>query len=140
MMAKGPVDTLVNAIEGVVSDLTVKLDRANTEFARVTSDHEAEVRRINDLIRDVGLSIDKDKKAGSLSGGNKRKLSVAIALCGGSKLVLLDEPTAGMDLGARRDLWNMLKNYRSDKIVILTTHYMDEADVLGDRIGIMAKG
>lgn len=45
-----------------------------------------------------------------------------------------------MDLGARRDLWNMLKNYRRDKIIILTTHYMDEADVLGDRIGIMAKG
>ena len=101
---------------------------------------ELKQKEINDLIRDVGLSIDKDKKAGSLSGGNKRKLSVAIALCGGSKLVLLDEPTAGMDLGARRDLWNMLKNYRSDKIVILTTHYMDEADVLGDRIGIMAKG
>jgi ATP-binding cassette subfamily A (ABC1) protein 3 len=55
-------------------------------------------------------------------------------------LVLLDEPTAGMDLGARRDLWNMLKNYRRDKIIILTTHYMDEADVLGDRIGIMAQG
>jgi ATP-binding cassette subfamily A (ABC1) protein 3 len=54
--------------------------------------------------------------------------------------VLLDEPTAGMDLGARRDLWNMLKNYRRDKIIILTTHYMDEADVLGDRIGIMAQG
>lgn len=92
------------------------------------------------MIRDIGLTIDKDKRAGSLSGGNKRKLSVAIALCGGSKLVLLDEPTAGMDLGARRDLWNMLKNYRRDKIIILTTHYMDEADVLGDRIGIMAKG
>jgi ATP-binding cassette subfamily A (ABC1) protein 3 len=61
-------------------------------------------------------------------------------MCGGSKLVLLDEPTAGMDLGARRALWDMLKNYKNDKIIILTTHYMDEADVLGDRIGIMAKG
>ena len=67
-------------------------------------------------------------------------MSVAIALCGGSKLVLLDEPTAGMDLGARRALWDMLKNYKRDRIIILTTHYMDEADVLGDRIGIMAKG
>ena len=61
-------------------------------------------------------------------------------MCGGSKLILLDEPTAGMDLGARRALWDMLKNYRRDKIIILTTHYMDEADILGDRIGIMAKG
>jgi ATP-binding cassette subfamily A (ABC1) protein 3 len=97
-------------------------------------------QEIIDLIRDVGLEEDKNKPAGSLSGGNRRKLSVAIAMCGGSKLVLLDEPTAGMDLGARRGLWDMLKNYRSDKIIILTTHYMDEADVLGDRIGIMAKG
>lgn len=78
--------------------------------------------------------------AASLSGGNRRKLSVAIAMCGGSKFVLLDEPTAGMDLGARRALWDMLKSYKSDKIIILTTHYMDEADVLGDRIGIMSKG
>lgn len=101
---------------------------------------ELKEKEIADLIRDVGLTPDKDKRAGSLSGGNKRKLSVAIALCAGSKLILLDEPTAGMDLGARRDLWNMLKNYRRDKIMILTTHYMDEADVLGDRIGIMAKG
>lgn len=101
---------------------------------------ELKDKEINDLIRDVGLTTDKDKPAGALSGGNKRKLSVAIALCGGSKLVLLDEPTAGMDLGARRALWDMLKNYRRDKIIILTTHYMDEADVLGDRIGIMAQG
>jgi ATP-binding cassette subfamily A (ABC1) protein 3 len=97
-------------------------------------------KEIADLIRDVGLTVDKDKVASSLSGGNKRKLSVAIALCAGSKLVLLDEPTAGMDLGARRGLWDMLKNYRRDRIIILTTHYMDEADVLGDRIGIMAQG
>jgi len=76
----------------------------------------------------------------TLSGGNKRKLSVTIALCGNSKLVLLDEPTSGMDLGARRNLWDMLKSYKKDKIIILTTHYMDEADVLGDRIGIMVRG
>jgi ATP-binding cassette subfamily A (ABC1) protein 3 len=80
------------------------------------------------------------KQARSLSGGNKRKLSVAISLIGGSKLVLLDEPTSGMDLSARRGLWEMLKNYKKNRIIILTTHYMDEADILGDRIGIMAKG
>lgn len=97
-------------------------------------------QEIADIIRDVGVLPDKNKPASSLSGGNQRKLSVAIAMCGGSKLVLLDEPTAGMDLSARRGLWDMLKNYRRDRIIILTTHYMDEADVLGDRIGIMAKG
>lgn len=78
--------------------------------------------------------------AKNLSGGSRRKLSVAIALIGGSKLVLLDEPTAGMDLSARRKLWNMLKNYKNNRIIILTTHYMDEADILGDRIGIMSGG
>ena len=67
-------------------------------------------------------------------------MSVCMALCGNSKLVMLDEPTAGMDLGARRNLWDMLKNYKKERIIILTTHYMDEADVLGDRIGIMCKG
>lgn len=54
--------------------------------------------------------------------------------------MLLDEPTSGMDLGARRGLWDMLKAYKRDRIIVLTTHYMDEADVLGDRIGIMASG
>ena len=95
---------------------------------------------LSSLIVDVGVAPDRKKMAGSLSGGNRRKLSVAIALCGNSRLVMLDEPTAGMDLSARRGLWDMLKNYRNNRIIILTTHYMDEADVLGDRIGIMGKG
>lgn len=110
------------------------------DFKGGDPDKAKKEKEIADLIKDVGLTADQNKKAGSLSGGNKRKLSVAIALCGNSKLIMLDEPTAGMDLGARRDLWNMLKNYRRDRIIILTTHYMDEADVLGDRIGIMAQG
>ena len=92
------------------------------------------------LINDVGVSKDQHKLAKNLSGGNRRKVSVAIALCGQSRLIMLDEPTAGMDIGARRALWDMLKTYRSNKIIILTTHYMDEADVLGDRIAIMAQG
>ena len=92
------------------------------------------------MIHDVDLSGYRDTVSKNLSGGYRRKLSVAIALIGGSKFVLLDEPTAGMDLSARRKLWNMLKNYKNNRIVILTTHYMDEADILGDRIGIMAGG
>lgn len=92
------------------------------------------------MLKDVDLLVHKDTMAKNLSGGNKRKLSVAIALIGGSKLVLLDEPTAGMDLNARRKLWNMLKNQKHNRIIILTTHYMDEADILGDRIGIMSGG
>ena len=92
------------------------------------------------MLKDSDLFFHKDTMAKNLSGGNRRKLSVGIALIGGSKFVLLDEPTAGMDLNARRKLWNMLKNYKNNRIIILTTHYMDEADILGDRIGIMSAG
>ena len=95
---------------------------------------------IDKLLKDVGLSPDRQKKSSALSGGNRRKLPVCIALCANSRLVLFDEPTAGMDLSARRDVWQMLKNYKQERIILLTTHYMDEADVLGDRIGIMDKG
>lgn len=92
------------------------------------------------MLKDVDLWSFRDTLAGQLSGGNKRKLSVAIALIGQSRLVVLDEPTAGMDLGARRKIWNMLRKQREGRIIILTTHYMDEADILGDRVGIMNEG
>ena len=89
---------------------------------------------------DVGVADKRDTKSCQLSGGNKRKLSVAIALCAGSKFVLLDEPSSGLDLSARRELWNMLRKQKKDRVILLTTHYMDEADILGDRIGIMHAG
>jgi ABC-type multidrug transport system ATPase subunit len=76
----------------------------------------------------------------NLSGGMKRKLSVGIAFIGGSKVVLLDEPTSGMDPYSRRFTWNVIRNMREDRTIILTTHFMDEADLLGDRIAIMAEG
>ncbi len=65
---------------------------------------------------------------------------MAIAFIGDSRLVYLDEPTSGMDTSSRRHIWEMLKNYKHDKIIILTTHFMDEADYLSDRIGIMNEG
>ena len=67
---------------------------------------------IDRLVKGVGLDTEQYKNAFKLSNGNKRKLSVSIALCGGSKLILLDEPTTGMDLSARRKLWDMLKIYK----------------------------
>lgn len=103
-------------------------------------DKRTKKEEIEKMLKDVDVWASKDIEAKNLSGGNRRKLSVAIALIGGSKLVLLDEPTSGMDLSGRRKLWNMLKNYKSNRIIILTTHYMDEADILGDRIGIMTGG
>jgi len=99
-----------------------------------------QLEEIDRILRDIDLYQFKDTLACNLSGGSRRKLSVAIALIGNSKLVVLDEPTAGMDLSARRRLWNMLKNYKQGRIIILTTHYMDEADILGDRVGIMNEG
>ena len=70
----------------------------------------------------------------------KRKLSVALAFCGKSKFVLLDEPTAGVDPYARRAIWDLLLKYKKGKTIILSTHHMDEADVLGNRIAIIAQG
>ena len=61
-----------------------------------------------------------------------------MALIGNSKVVFLDEPTSGMDPYSRRMIWNLLRNYRENRVIILTTHFMDEADLLGDRIGIMS--
>lgn len=104
------------------------------------TDKRVKAAEIAKIMRDIGLFEKRNALAQHLSGGNKRKLSVAIALIGGSKFVLLDEPSSGLDLQARRQLWNMLKEYKKDRIVLLTTHYMDEADILGDRIGIMANG
>lgn len=76
----------------------------------------------------------------TLSGGMKRKLSVGVALCGGSRVVLCDEPTSGMDPAARRALWDLLQLEKRGRTILLSTHFMDEADVLGDRIAIMHQG
>lgn len=110
------------------------------ELKGANPDPEVKKAEIEQLMEDVGVIDKRNALAYTLSGGNKRRLSVAIALCGQSKFVLLDEPTSGMDLTARRQMWNILKKYKKDRIILLTTHYMDEADILGDRIGIMAKG
>lgn len=95
---------------------------------------------IKQILTDLDLYHKLNYLAGNLSGGQKRKLCVALALIGNSKVVLLDEPTSGMDTYARRHLWEMLKKYKKDRIIILTTHNMDEADYLGDKIGIMSDG
>lgn len=95
---------------------------------------------VQKAIIDVDLAEKTNELSKNLSGGQKRRLSVAIAFIGGSKLIYLDEPTSGMDTSARRYIWDMLKKYKNDKIIVLTTHFMDEADYLGDRIGIMGEG
>lgn len=102
--------------------------------------HDAAEDHIDQVIRDVALFEKRNTFSKNLSGGMKRKLSVAIAFCGESKVVLLDEPTSGMDPFSRRFTWNVIRQFRQNRCILLTTHFMDEADVLGDRIAIMAEG
>ena len=97
-------------------------------------------KEINELINKIDLAPKKDALCSTLSGGQKRKLCIALALIGGSQIIILDEPTSGMDVMARRKLWEFLRIYKKDKIVLLTTHFLDEAEYLGDRIGIMSDG
>ncbi|KAL4429304.1 hypothetical protein ABPG74_002290 [Tetrahymena malaccensis] len=120
-------------------DLTVKEHLELFSNLKGVPQNEQE-KAIQKIIQDVDLTEKTNYLSKSLSGGQKRKLSVAIAFIGGSQVILLDEPTSGMDVEARRHIWDMLKNYKQDKIVILTTHFMDEADYLGDRIGIISDG
>ncbi|KAH7669975.1 ATP-binding cassette sub-family A member 3-like protein, partial [Aphelenchoides avenae] len=95
---------------------------------------------IGKVLRDVGLADKRNTLASELSGGMKRKLCVGMALVGQSRVVLLDEPTAGMDPGARFQIREILEKVKHDRTIVLTTHYMDEADALADRVAIMAKG
>uniref|UniRef100_A0A3Q2PPB9 P-type phospholipid transporter n=1 Tax=Fundulus heteroclitus TaxID=8078 RepID=A0A3Q2PPB9_FUNHE len=101
---------------------------------------EKVMAEMSGLLEDVGLSHKRHEQTKNLSGGMQRKLSVAIAFVGGSKVVVLDEPTAGVDPYSRRGIWDLLLKYRTDRTIILSTHYMDEAELLGDRIAIISKG
>ncbi|KAH9599654.1 ABC transporter-like [Trypanosoma melophagium] len=92
------------------------------------------------MLHETDLYEKMNCRSSALSGGQKRKLSVGIAFVGESPLVFLDEPTAGMDVGARRHTWELLKRMSEFHTILLTTHYMDEADLLGHRIGIMNEG
>ncbi|CAO1389036.1 unnamed protein product [Diamesa tonsa] len=95
---------------------------------------------IKKYVKLLQLETKLNAQSHTLSGGMKRKLSIGIALCGGSKVVMCDEPTSGMDPAARRALWDLLIEEKKGRTILLTTHFMDEADILGDRIAIMAEG
>ena len=87
-----------------------------------------------------GLREVLSRKAGKLSGGWQRRLSIAMALVSEPKILFLDEPTLGLDVLARSDLWDTIRNLKGKITIILTTHYMEEAEALSDRVAIMAKG
>ncbi|KAF2767506.1 putative ABC transporter [Teratosphaeria nubilosa] len=94
---------------------------------------------VEQVLRAVGLTPFKARMAGKLSGGNKRKLSLGISLIGNPSVVLLDEPSSGMDAASKRVMWRTLSAVSSGRALVLTTHSMEEADALADRAGIMAK-
>ncbi|CAG7823081.1 unnamed protein product [Allacma fusca] len=95
---------------------------------------------IEEILMDLGIPQKRNEFPQNLSGGMKRKLCVAIAFVGGSKTVFLDEPTSGVDPFSRRSIWELLLKYKQNRTIILTTHFMDEADLLGDRIAIISQG
>jgi ABC-2 type transport system ATP-binding protein len=98
-------------------------------------------RPTEEVIRVVGLSEKRDERVRRLSGGQQRRLDVAIALAGDPELLFLDEPTTGFDPGARRHAWSMIKDLTGlGKTVFLTTHFMDEAQELADRVAVIANG
>eukprot|EP00466_Bigelowiella_natans_P003580 jgi/Bigna1/73288/fgenesh1_pg.23_\ len=110
-------------------------------FSKIKGIPSGEIENaVRSTIREVGLTEKINTYSQSLSGGMKRKLSVGMALIGGSRAVILDEPTSGMDPYSRRSTWEMLKQAKQGRVLILTTHFMDEADQLGDRIAIMHLG
>ena len=97
-------------------------------------------KEISELLIKIGLAEKSGYTCGSLSGGQKRKLCTALALIGNSNIILLDEPTSGMDPSSKKQLWDFLKNYQKNKVILITTHSLEEAEYLGDRIGIMHDG
>uniref|UniRef100_A0A671MD89 P-type phospholipid transporter n=1 Tax=Sinocyclocheilus anshuiensis TaxID=1608454 RepID=A0A671MD89_9TELE len=110
-------------------------------YARLKGLSEEEVKaETEQILTDTGLPHKRKSRTSQLSGGMQRKLSVALAFVGGSKVVILDEPTAGVDPYARRGIWDLLLKYRAGRTIILSTHHMDEADILGDRIAIISHG
>ncbi len=101
---------------------------------------EAKSARIDELAKTFSLREVFHKKAGKLSGGWQRRLSIAMALVGEPKILFLDEPTLGLDVVARRELWDTIRALKGKVTTVLTTHYMEEAESLADRIGIMKEG
>jgi ABC-2 type transport system ATP-binding protein len=104
-------------------------------------DYYPHPRPLDEVIQVVGLQEKRDARVSKLSGGQKRRLDVAIGLAGDPDLLFLDEPTTGFDPGARRNAWRMVENLQSlGKTIFLTTHYMDEAQNLADRVAIIVAG
>jgi ABC-2 type transport system ATP-binding protein len=121
----------------IAPNLTVK---ENLEFMAGVYQIKNKEEKINKLIEQFKLDEVLKKKAKTLSGGWQRKVSIAASLINDPKILFLDEPTLGLDVIARKELWKVINSLKGKITIILTTHYMEEAESLSDRIGIMANG
>jgi ABC-2 type transport system ATP-binding protein len=114
---------------------------ATVSFSRGLFGKSPNPAHIERVLRDLSLWDKKDSKVMALSGGMKRRVMIAKALSHEPRILFLDEPTAGVDVELRRDMWEMVRKLRDDGVtVILTTHYIEEAEEMADRIGIISKG
>jgi ABC-2 type transport system ATP-binding protein len=111
------------------------------ETHRMFAGYYSKPRDIDEVIALVGLAEKRDARVKTLSGGQKRRLDLGVALVGDPDLVFLDEPTTGFDPAARRAAWDMIRSLRSlGKTILLTTHYLDEAEQLADRVAVLREG
>lgn len=121
----------------IAPNLTVK---ENLDFMAGVYKIKNKNEKIDELVKTFKLQEVLKQKAKTLSGGWQRKLSIAISLINDPKVLFLDEPTLGLDVLARRELWAVIESLKGKITIILTTHYMEEAESLSDRVGIMDKG
>lgn len=121
----------------VMKRLTVKENLVTLAILYGASDPESKAET---LMREFNLTEKKDEYAKNLSGGQQRRLSIALALVNDPKILFLDEPTLGLDVKARRSLWTEVERLKKDRVIILTTHYLEEVESLADRAAIISRG
>jgi ABC-2 type transport system ATP-binding protein len=125
----------------VLQDCGIQRDLTVAELVSMFASYYPRPRRREEVLDLVGLTAEAGTRAGVLSGGQRRRLDLALALIGDPDLIFLDEPTTGFDPAARRHAWETVRSLTElDKTVFLTTHYMDEAQALADRVAIMRAG
>ncbi|XP_028846573.1 ATP-binding cassette sub-family A member 12 isoform X2 [Denticeps clupeoides] len=133
---------------GVCMQYDVHFDHMTTEehlllYGQIKAPHWTRQElhmQVRKILEETGMYAHRHKRVGTLSGGMKRKLSISIAFIGGSRLVVLDEPTTGVDPCSRRSIWDIVLQHKTDRTIILSTHHLDEAEVLSDRIAFMERG
>ncbi|KAG6936911.1 ATP binding cassette subfamily A member 5 [Chelydra serpentina] len=136
----------VRKITGVCPQLDIHFDVLTVEenlsiFAHIKGiSPNLLIQEVQKVMNDLDMQPIRDNQAKKLSGGQKRKLSIGIAVLGSPKVLLLDEPTAGMDPCSRHVVWNLLRNRQANRVTVFSTHFMDEADILADRKAVISQG